>query len=50
MVALKLDELLRSVEGARTSMVDLDSMSDDDLESVHKEFQRLREEVCAAGR
>jgi low affinity Fe/Cu permease len=45
-VALKLDELLRSTEGARTGMVDLDSMSDDDLESVHKEFQRLREKYA----
>jgi low affinity Fe/Cu permease len=45
-VALKLDELLRSVEGARTGMVELDSMSDDDLESVHREFQRLREKYA----
>lgn len=45
-VALKLDELLRSVEGARTGMVDLDTMSDDDLESVHREFQRLREKYA----
>ncbi len=42
-VSLKLDELLRSVEGARTGMVELDAMSDEDLERVQKEFERLQE-------
>lgn len=42
-MTLKLDELLRSVEGARTGMVELDTMSDEDLEQVCKEFERLRE-------
>jgi low affinity Fe/Cu permease len=40
---LKLDELLRSVEGARTSMVDLEALSDEDLKKLQNEFQRLRE-------
>jgi low affinity Fe/Cu permease len=42
-VALKLDELLRGVEGARTGMVQLDHMSDDELETVQQEFMRLRD-------
>ncbi|WP_334146179.1 low affinity iron permease family protein [Hyphomicrobium sp.] len=42
-VALKLDELLRSITDARTGLVELDRMSDDDLEQVQKEFERLRE-------
>ena len=42
-MALKLDELLRAVEGARTGFVNLDSMSDDELEEVQNEFTRLRE-------
>src|SRR5687768_7175650 len=37
-MALKLDELLRAVEGARTGFVNLDSMSDEALERVQKEF------------
>jgi low affinity Fe/Cu permease len=45
-VSLKLDELLRSVEGARTSLVDLDHMSDDELEAVQDEFTRLREKFA----
>ncbi len=42
-VALKLDELLRSIADARTGLVELDRMSDDDLEQVQKEFERLRD-------
>jgi len=40
---LKLDELLRGVEGARTSMVDLEDLSDEELKKLQIEFQRLRE-------
>ena len=45
-VSLKLDELLRGVEGARTGMVQLDHMSDEDLEHVQQEFTRLREKYA----
>ncbi|MDQ8698216.1 low affinity iron permease family protein [Hyphomicrobium sp. LHD-15] len=44
-VSLKLDELLRGVEGARTELVELDHMSDDELAAVQREFERLRERV-----
>jgi low affinity Fe/Cu permease len=39
---LKLDELLRGVEGARTGFVSLDKMSDAELEEIEKEFERLK--------
>jgi len=42
-VTLKLDELLRGVEGARTGLVNLDHMSDEELEIVQQEFTRLRD-------
>jgi low affinity Fe/Cu permease len=42
-VALKLDELLRAMEGARTSLVQLDQMTDEELETVQGEFKRLKE-------
>ena len=42
-VTLKLDELLRGVEGARTGLVQLDHMSDEELETVQQEFARLRD-------
>src|SRR4051812_15650919 len=40
---LKLDELLRGVEGARTSLVDLEDLSDDELDRLRAEFKRLHE-------
>jgi low affinity Fe/Cu permease len=45
-VALKLDELLRGVEGARTGLVQLDHMSDEELETVQQEFTRLRDKYA----
>jgi low affinity Fe/Cu permease len=45
-VTLKLDELLRGVEGARTGLVELDHMSDEELETVQQEFTRLREKYA----
>ncbi|MEJ7669076.1 MAG: low affinity iron permease family protein [Casimicrobiaceae bacterium] len=38
---MKLDELLRGVEGARTGLVNLEKLSDDDLVQLEKEFERL---------
>jgi low affinity Fe/Cu permease len=38
---LKVDELLRAIAQARTSMVNLDELSDDDLAKLEAEFKRL---------
>lgn len=40
---LKLDELIRSVQGARNSLIDLEDLSDEELQHLHEAFQRLRE-------
>jgi low affinity Fe/Cu permease len=40
---LKLDELLRAVGEARTALVDLEDMSDEDLKQLQEEFKRLHE-------
>jgi low affinity Fe/Cu permease len=40
-IQLKLDELLRGVVGARTSLVDLENLSDEDLALLHQQFARL---------
>jgi low affinity Fe/Cu permease len=42
-IQLKLDELLRAVTEARTSLVDLEDLSDDELKRLRDEFQQLRE-------
>jgi low affinity Fe/Cu permease len=39
---LKLDELLRGVEGARTGMVDLEDCSDEELAKYQEQFERIR--------
>ncbi len=41
-IQLKLDELIRSIDGARNKLMDLETLSDQDLEKVQKEFERLR--------
>jgi len=43
---LKLDELLKGVKGARTGLVNLEQLSDAELESLQKEFERLHEKVA----
>jgi low affinity Fe/Cu permease len=42
-IQLKLDELLRAVTAARTSLVDLEDMPDDELERLREEFRQLRQ-------
>ncbi len=41
-IHLKLDELLRAVKGARTDLVNLEALSDEDLAQLQKEFERLQ--------
>jgi low affinity Fe/Cu permease len=43
-IHLKLDELVRAVKGARTGLVDLEEMSDKELEKLQEEFARLRKQ------
>ena len=40
---LKLDELIRSMKGARNTMVNLEELSDDELERLQAQFQRISE-------
>jgi low affinity Fe/Cu permease len=44
-INLKLDELIRAVTEARNSMVDLEDASDEELDTIQVQFQRLRERV-----
>ncbi len=43
-IHLKLDELLRAMKSARTSLVDLEHRSDKDLEQLQDEFHDLRKQ------
>jgi low affinity Fe/Cu permease len=42
-IHLKLDELIRSVKGARNNLVSLEGLSDEELVQLEQEFVRLRE-------
>jgi low affinity Fe/Cu permease len=42
-IHLKLDELLRGVKGARTALVDLEDLSDEELKRLQEEFKRIHE-------
>jgi low affinity Fe/Cu permease len=39
---LKLDELIRAIEGARNRLVDLEKLSDEELKQLEEQFTRLR--------
>ena len=41
-IHLKLDELLRAVSAARTGMVDLEDLPDEELKRLEAEFRKLR--------
>ena len=42
-IQLKLDELIKAVEGARTGLVDLEDLSDAELNQLQKEFEKIRD-------
>jgi low affinity Fe/Cu permease len=42
-VHLKLDELISTVEGARNRLIDLQNLSDDELQDLQNQFQRLQQ-------
>ncbi len=44
-IHLKLDELLRAVSGARTGLVNLENLSDEQLDHLQKQFERLAQSV-----
>ena len=47
---LKMDELLRALEGARNEFSDLDQMTDDDLEAVQAQFRALNAKAGSLAR
>jgi low affinity Fe/Cu permease len=46
-IQLKLDELLLALDTARTGLVDLENSTDEEMEKLRLEFQRLRERGVA---
>ncbi|MEZ0325701.1 MAG: low affinity iron permease family protein [Fimbriimonas sp.] len=42
-IHLKLDEVIRSIEGARNELIDLEDVSDDVLDKLQAEFQDMHQ-------
>jgi low affinity Fe/Cu permease len=42
---LKLDEIIRALKGARNQLVDLEKLSDEDLDKLEKQFEHLRKKA-----
>jgi len=45
-VHLKLDELIRAIQGARNRLVDLEKLSDEELTKLEEQFTRLRKKAA----
>jgi low affinity Fe/Cu permease len=46
---LKLDELIRSINAARNKLIDLENCTDQELDEVQREFEKLKERRAASG-
>ena len=42
---LKLDEIIRALQGARNELIDLEKLADEDLTSLEKQFERVRKKA-----
>ena len=49
-VNLKLDEIIRTVKGARNQLINLEGLSDEDLKNLEKQFERVRRKAKRSGR
>ena len=44
-VHLKLDELIRAIKDARNELVDLEELSDEELQRLEEQFRRMRKQA-----
>jgi len=44
-IQMKLDELIRAIKTARTELVQMEGLSDEQLENLHDEFRTVREQA-----
>jgi low affinity Fe/Cu permease len=47
-IHLKLDELIRAVSSARTELVNMEALSDEDLDRLQREFEKLKDQAALA--
>jgi low affinity Fe/Cu permease len=46
-IQMKLDELIRAIQPARTELVQMEELTDQELEDLQKEFQTYRDRANA---
>jgi low affinity Fe/Cu permease len=46
-INLKLDEVVRAVTGAKNELIDVENVSDKELEQLERRYERIRQEVRA---
>jgi len=46
-IQIKLDELLKGVKGARNSMVDIEELTDEQLEDLYQDFRKMHEKYAS---
>jgi low affinity Fe/Cu permease len=44
-IHLKLDEIIRSIEGAHNKLLKIEELSDKDLEVLHQHYEKLAHKV-----
>ncbi|HTV06494.1 MAG TPA: low affinity iron permease family protein [Acidobacteriaceae bacterium] len=49
-INLKLNELIRSIDAAGDEMMDIEKLSDEDLDRLQKRYERIREQVTKRGK
>jgi len=47
-IQLKLDELIRAIEGAENALINMEEMTEDELEVTHARFIKLAEQAASA--
>ena len=46
-IQVKLDEIIRSIQGAHTALLDLEELEEEELDQIHAEYCRLAESARA---
>jgi low affinity Fe/Cu permease len=46
-IQVKLDELIRSIQGAHTALLDLEELEEEELDQIHAEYCRVAERARA---
>ena len=49
-IHLKLDEIIRAIQAARNSMINVETLSDEELQALSDQFEKIRtQRISSAG-